>query len=102
MFKLSFIDSVNEYVKQPLIMHREYEGQIIGVGRFIIVFIIMEELYDKHNRLIEKYSETHPNLTNLWKNIISLRKDNYESLLKQSISLIFQRNQAYYNTTVNE
>lgn len=45
----------------------------------------MEELYDKHNKLIEKYSETHPNLTNLWKNIISLRKDNYESLLKQSI-----------------
>lgn len=45
----------------------------------------MEELYDKHNQLIEKYSETHPNLTNLWKNIISLRKDNYESLLKQSI-----------------
>jgi len=45
----------------------------------------MEELYYKHTQLIEKYSETYPNLTNLWKNIISLRKDNYESLLKQSI-----------------
>tara|TARA_Y100000389_G_C17446646_1_gene512030 strand:- start:1266 stop:1505 length:240 start_codon:yes stop_codon:yes gene_type:complete len=48
----------------------------------------MEELYNKHIQLIEKNSETYPNLTNLWKNIVSVRKDNYESLLKESIDTL--------------
>ena len=48
----------------------------------------MENLYDANIKLIEKYSDTHPNITNLWKNVIMNRKNNYEALLKRTHTVL--------------
>ena len=61
----------------------------------------MDELFNNHNSLIEKYSESHPNITSVWKNIVLTRKNRYEELLKESIKTL-NKLEDYDNDITNE